>query len=42
MPFRALILRYINTTTLKIENKLKSPILTIDIITLVREKLAII
>ena len=41
-PLRALILHYIKTTTIKIANKPKSLLITISIITLVREQLTII
>ena len=41
-PLRALILRYVKTTTIKIANEPKSALITISIITLVREQLTII
>jgi len=40
-PLRALILHYIKITTIKIANKPKSLLITISIITLVREQLTI-
>ena len=41
-PLCALILQYIKTTTIKIANKPKLPLITISIISLVREQLTII
>jgi len=41
-PLRALILRYVKTTTIKIVNEPESLLITMSIITLVREQLTII